>query len=145
MMTAVGRPRTIHTALYGSGDKGFLKGTAGWVTAADLDLRPFYSFADDVLKRLIRHLRGLKPPRTATVHEALVIAFTEQQITTRLARTFQNRMVLKYGRLFQLGELEFHSFPSPQTLALASEEDLRQLGLSRNKADFIVKASRRIA
>lgn len=145
MITVVGRPKTILARLYGSNNKSYLRKTAGWITAADLDLLPFYRSVDVTLKPLIRHLRGLKPPRTATAHEALIIAFTEQQITTRLARTFQNRMVLKYGKPFQLGELKFHTFPSPHSLASASKEDLKHLGLSRNKADFIVEASRSVA
>ena len=134
----------LRAKLYGSGTRGQLESTASWITSSDLDLNPFYAEADRVMRPIIERLHGLKPPRTATVYEALVIAYTEQQISLRVAMVFQRRIVERYGQLLRHGDLVFHTFPSPAVLAAADTEELRGLGLSRNKADFITGLSKRV-
>ena len=134
----------LRAKLYGSGTRGQLESTASWITSSDLDLNPFYAEADGVMSPIIERLHGLKPPRTATVYEALVIAYTEQQISLRVAMVSQMRIVERYGQLLRHGDLVFHTFPSPAVLAAADTEELRGLGLSRNKADFITGLSKRI-
>jgi len=91
---SVGR---LRARLFGSGSKTKSGPIAAWLLSLDLDLRPFYEKADRVMSRLTKELHGLKPPRTRTVFEALVIAITEQQIGLRVAQTFQNRLVERYG------------------------------------------------
>ena len=135
----------LRARLYGPGTRGQLESTASWITSSDLDLNPFYGEADDVMRPIIKRLHGLKPPRTATVYEALIIAYTEQQISLRVAMAFQRRIVERYGKPLPNGELTFHSFPSPAALAAADTEELRSLGLSRNKADFITSLSKRVS
>ena len=134
----------LRAKLYGKGTRGQLESIASWITSSDLDINPFYAEAEGVMKPIIKRLHGLKPPRTATVYEALVIAYTEQQISLRVAMVFQTRIVERYGQLRRHGDLVFYSFPSPAVLAAADKEDLRGLGLSRNKADFITNLSKRV-
>jgi DNA-3-methyladenine glycosylase II len=95
-----------------------------------------------VTRPVIARLRGLKPPRTVTVYEALIIAFTEQQISLRVAMAFQMKIVERYGKPLRHGDLTFHSFPSPAALVAANPDDLRGLGL--NKADFITSLSKSV-
>lgn len=145
LITIRGEGGVLKAQLYGLGGREWLEETANWIISSDLDLKPFYSNQDPVMERLIRRLHGLKPPRTASIYEALIIAYTEQQISLRVAMTFQRRIVERYGKRLQHGEFTFHSFPTPETLASADVNELCSLGLSQNKANFITELSRRVS
>ncbi len=111
---------------------------AAWILSSDLDLQPLYQVDDPVFAPLAERFCGLKPPRTATVFEGLVIAIIEQQIGLRVANLLQNRLVSRFGPPFKFGDLEFSAFPSPDRLAGLDPQDLRDLGLSMNKSRFIL-------
>jgi len=111
---------------------------ASWILSSDLDLRPLYQVDDPAFAPLVERFRGLKPPRTATVFEALVIAIIEQQIGLQVANVLQNRLVMRLGPAVKFGNLDFFAFPSPERLAGLEPQDLRDLGLSMNKSRFIL-------
>jgi len=111
---------------------------ASWILSSDLDLRPLYAAADPVFAPLAERFCGLKPPRTATVFEALVIAIIEQQIGLRVAHVLQNRLVERLGPPVKFREIEFSAFPPPERLAGLDPQYLRDLGLSMNKSRFIL-------
>ncbi len=111
---------------------------AAWILSSDLDLRPLYGVDDPAFAPLAERLWGLKPPRTATVFEALVIAIIEQQIGLKVANLLQNRLVSRLGPAVKFKELEFFAFPSPQRIAGLDPQILRDLGLSMNKSRFIL-------
>ena len=134
----------LNANLYGTNLER-LEEIANWIVSADLDLTPFYSTKDKVMISLLETLSGLKPARTASVYEALLIAIAEQQISLKVALILQNRLVKRYGTEYKFGPLTFYSFPTPKRLASADIADLRQLGLSRNKATFITDISRDVA
>jgi DNA-3-methyladenine glycosylase II len=129
---------------YGADISDDLEKIANWVISSNLDLNPFYSNQDSVMKHLINRLYGLKPPRTASIFEALVIAYTEQQISLNVAMVFQKRIVEHYGAKIKHDMLTFYSFPTPKVLASADVNELRSLGLSRNKANFITEMSKKV-
>jgi len=132
----------LKALLYGLGGRELLDVTANWLISSDLDLKVFYSYRDPMLESIIRRLQGLKPPRTASVYEALIIAYTEQQISLRVSLAFQERIVKRYGDKLQHGALTFYSFPTPVALGSVDVNELRGLGLSRNKANYITELSR---
>jgi len=111
---------------------------ASWILSSDLDLRPLYETEDPIFASLAKKLWGLKPPRTATIFEALVIAIIEQQIGLKVAATLQNRLVFRLGQALKFKDLEFRAFPTPGRLAGLEPQDLRDLGLSMNKSRFIL-------
>lgn len=111
---------------------------AAWILSSDLDLRPLYGVDDPAFAPLAERLWGLKPPRTATVFEALVIAIIEQQIGLKVANLLQNRLVSRLGLTLSFGDLEFFALPSPQRIAGLDPQILRDLGLSMNKSRFIL-------
>lgn len=120
---------------------------ARWLLSADLDLCPFYSKVNSTISKLVMKLYGLKPPRTRTLFEALVLAIIEQQIGLNVAITFQNRLVKRYGVPVQYkGEkdMTFFTFPTPESLSEAKLDDLRSFGLSRNKAIFLTELSKKV-
>jgi DNA-3-methyladenine glycosylase II len=111
-----------------------------------LDLSPFYSYIrnDPVLARITITLRGLKPRKTPTIFEVLVRSIIEQQISLSAAHRIQERLIHSFGEPLILGRETYFVFPTPETLALTTEEGLRNCGLSRNKASYIRGIARSI-
>jgi DNA-3-methyladenine glycosylase II len=110
----------------------------------DLDLSPFKEVveADPVMSAIVRELRGLKPPRTATLFEALVDSIIEQQISLSAARSIEVRFTRTFGDTLDLGARTYHAFPTPERLAGASPEEVRACGLSLSKAEYILGVAR---
>jgi DNA-3-methyladenine glycosylase II len=112
----------------------------------DLDLSLFMKAVreDPVMSALASRLRGLKPPRTPTVFEALTDSIIEQQISLAAAHSIEKRVVRTFGDTLEIeGETSF-AFPTPARLAEASTEELRACGLSQKKAEYIIGIARRI-
>jgi DNA-3-methyladenine glycosylase II len=65
-----------------------------------------------------------------------------QQIATSVAITFRRRIVERYGEVFETGDESYFAFPRAGTLARASVEELRALGLSNAKAACIIEVAR---
>ncbi|NYT03064.1 MAG: DNA-3-methyladenine glycosylase 2 family protein [Methanosarcinales archaeon] len=112
-----------------------------------LDLLPFYQVAerDPVMSGLVSQMRGLHSPTTPTVYEALITSIVEQQISIRVARNLQMRLVRAFGRTLTLDGKTYYAFPEPRDLAAARPEDLRGCGLSLRKGEYIIGVSREIA
>jgi len=114
-----------------------------WVLFAALDLSPFYKLItqEPKLSPLATELHGLKPMRPVTLFEMAVIAITEQQVSLASAYHVRERLVRTYGR--QVDDLWV--FPTPEVLGAATLEELRSLGLTRQKAGYIKTLAERIA
>jgi len=112
----------------------------------DLDLSLFAAAVrdDPVMSAIAVCLRGLKPPRTATVFEALVDSIIEQQISLAAAHSIEKRVTLTFGDILGTGGESYSAFPTPARLADASPEELRACGLSLKKAEYITGVARRI-
>jgi DNA-3-methyladenine glycosylase II len=100
--------------------------------------------ADPVMSAIARRLRGLKPPRTETVFEALVDSITEQQISLAAAHGIGRRVIRTFGDSLELEGRTSYAFPTPERLADASPEELRSCGLSWRKAEYIAGIARRV-
>jgi DNA-3-methyladenine glycosylase II len=107
------------------------------------DLSPFYEEAkkDKVMACLTQKLRGLKSSTTQTVFEALVDSIIEQQISLKVANAMEKKLIRKFGDALSLEGEVYFAYPTPQTLASASSEELRTCGLSFRKAECIKSAS----
>ena len=100
---------------------------------AEFDLGAFTVFATDadpVLARLVRALRGFRPPLAPDPFEALVTSITAQQVSLRAAFSIRNRLIRRLGK----PALRAFSFPRRERVAEASLGDLTRAGLSRAKA-----------
>jgi|ADurb_Met_01_Slu_FD_contig_61_499846_length_1475_multi_2_in_0_out_0_1 DNA-3-methyladenine glycosylase II len=100
-----------------------------------VDLRPFYALAEgsDVLRPLAERFLGLKPPRFPTLFEALVNAIACQQVSLDSGIRTLNRFSERFGRRLE-GGTGARSFPRPEDLASISEDEIKAVGLSRQKA-----------
>ena len=107
------------------------------------DLSDFYSLAhrDKRLRPLADRLTGVKPPRFPAVFEALVNAFSCQQVSLDLGIILLNRLSQAFGAAYEEGGRTLHAFPRPEDLAGLSPEDFRKLGFSRNKGRAIIELS----
>lgn len=85
---------------------------------------------DPLMRRLIRRhgACGLEPRWRRTPYQALVQAIIYQQLAGAAARTIHDRFVASF---------RCRGFPSPEAVAAASDEALRAVGLSRQKASYI--------
>ncbi len=112
----------------------------------DLDLTPFERAVreDPVMSGIVRRLRGLKPPRTATLFEALVDSITEQQISLIAAHSMERKLIRTFGDRLTVDGQTYYAFPTPENLASASPDELRACGLSGRKAEYISGIARQV-
>jgi DNA-3-methyladenine glycosylase II len=104
-----------------------------------VDLRSFYVLAEssEVLAPLVKRFRGVKPPRFPTLFEALINAIACQQVSLEAAIQILSRFCEHFGRQFDDRKSISHGFPRPDDLRNVSEEDIKQVGFSRQKARSI--------
>jgi len=108
------------------------------------DLSAFYEFSsrDTRLHELAMRFLGLKPPRFASVFEALVNGIACQQLSLTVGIILLNRLAARCGMAFGPGR---YAFPRPEDLAILSPADLRPLGYSGSKARVLIEISQSIA
>jgi len=101
-----------------------------------VDLAPFYAMAerDPRIQAATAALRGLKPPRFATIFETLANVIPFQQVSIAAGVAVVTRLVERWGRRLDLGPSTYVAFPQPDQVAMAEVEDLQGMGLSRAKA-----------
>lgn len=104
------------------------------------DLEDFYNLAgkDRYLSSLVSTFQGMKPPRFPTVFEALVNAIACQQVTLDLGILLLNRLSEKFGKEFA-GQF---AFPQPEDLINATEEEIKSMGFSYQKARTILTVAK---
>ena len=123
----------------------FAAGAMAHLLAFDVDLSGFYAMLvdDPVLGDTVGSLRGLRPPRSESVFEALVMAITAQQISSAVARAVRDGLVGTYGTPVEANGHTLHAFPTPEALLSATPEELRAQKLSGRKVEYIQDTARR--
>lgn len=108
----------------------------------DIDLAPFYRMAqaDPKLSDLIMRYVGFRPPRLPTIFETMVNGIACQQISLSAGLQLLNRFCATWGMEWD-GQ---HAFPRPEELRLAKVEELRALGFSNRKSQWILDRARGI-
>lgn len=111
-----------------------------FVLGADDDHTPFLErFRDDeLLAGPIRHLKGLRPIRTATVTHALLRAIVGQLITSREARSIEWRLI--HATTEPVGGLQ--EPPLPYHFAGFAPAELYRFRLPARKATALVRICR---
>ncbi len=98
--------------------------------------------SDPQLGKLFARQRGLRIPLTPSPWEALAWAIMGQQISLKAAVSLRRALILAYGAPHS-GGLRAH--PSAYAVAKVAAEDLRQLGFSNSKAEYLIAAARAVA
>jgi DNA-3-methyladenine glycosylase II len=104
------------------------------------DLDGFMAFAstDPVLGPIVERLHGLRPPLAPDPWESLVTSITAQQVSLHAAFAIRNRFIQAFGKPFE----QAYAFPTRERLAPADPEELRQLGFSQRKAEYVIGLAR---
>ena len=112
-----------------------------WALALDDDHSEFLRrVADDpLLGRAAKHLRGLRPARTATVAQALLRAVCGQLVDWKTGRTLERRVIRAVSPPDGDGLSEP---PSTAALAAVAPFDLRRLGLHERRGAAVVRLCR---
>ena len=128
-------------------DKKTAQQIVGSIFNFELDLKQFYKTVeiDEVMSRLVQKLIGLKGPATETVFEALIDSIIEQQISLNVANSIERKLIKALGDILKLDDDIYYAFPTPQKLASANVDHLRECGLSLRKAEYIRDVSAMIA
>ena len=113
----------------------------------DFDLGSFYGDikGEPVMKLMAQQLYGLKNPTTPTVFESLVDSVMEQQISIRVAIALEDKLIKKFGDCIQVDGKNYFAFPTPRKISAFSVEEVRQVGLTQRKAEYIHGAAHMIA
>jgi 3-methyladenine DNA glycosylase/8-oxoguanine DNA glycosylase len=112
-----------------------------WVLALDDDHSEFLRrVADDpLLGRAAKHLRGLRPVRTATVAQALLRAVCGQLVDWKTGRTIERRVIRALAPPDDDG---FSEPPTSAALARLAPFELRRLGLHERRGAAVVRLCR---
>jgi DNA-3-methyladenine glycosylase II len=106
----------------------------------EFQLGPFYEFAetDPVLAEAVRRLPGFRPPLAPDPFEALVSSITAQQVSLHAAFAVRSRFIERYGEPAEVAV----AFPTRERVASASADELRELGFSTRKAEYVLGLAR---
>lgn len=109
------------------------------ILGLEINIGKFYelSKSDIHLQLLAQSFIGMKPPRFPTLFEALLNAISCQQVTLDLGILLLNRLAENFGQKFDDGDRVQYAFPGPEDLRSVSEEEIKKLGFSYQKAQAI--------
>lgn len=129
--------RALRLRLHGrAGGAGPWKALLRRMLGTELDLDPFYALAAGVpvLAELADRFRGLKPPRFATLWEALVNGIAFQQVSLASGMAAVGRLTRRCARPVAFDGVPLHPFPGPERVARLTGAELRACGFSAAKA-----------
>jgi 3-methyladenine DNA glycosylase/8-oxoguanine DNA glycosylase len=112
-----------------------------WTLAVDDDHSEFLRrVADDpLLGRAAKHLRGLRPVRTATVAQALLRAVCGQLVDWKTGRSLERKVIRALSPADDDG---FSDPPTTAALGAAAPFELRRLGLHERRGASVVRLCR---
>ncbi len=130
------RPKALSVALEGDGgEHGQALDLVRRMLGVDRDLTPFDRAAAGVpwLMPLAARMRGVKPPRYATLWEACVNVIVFQQISLQAASAIMERLIVALGRPVEAAGVQSYVFPGIESVLGARDDLLRAAGLSPSK------------
>jgi DNA-3-methyladenine glycosylase II len=113
---------------------------AGWVLGAPLDLEGFWAFAaaEPTLAALREPLTGYRPPLVPDPWEMLVTLITAQQVSLHSAFAVRSRLIERFGIQHDVA----WAFPTRERIAEAAESEIREIGFSTRKAEYVTALAR---
>jgi DNA-3-methyladenine glycosylase II len=113
----------------------------------DRDVEHFRRAAAGIpwLSRLAERMRGVRPPRYATLWEACVNAIAFQQISLQAASAIVARLIVALGRPVESAGIRSYVFPGVATVLGTEDTTLRATGLSGGKLAALRSAGEAIA
>ncbi len=117
------------------------------ILGVDRDLTHFDRAAARIpwLEPLAARMRGVKPPRYATLWEALVNVIVFQQISLPAASAIMERLIVALGRPIESQGVQSYLFPTVESVLDAKDDLLRAAGLSAGKLTTLRRAGEALA
>ena len=111
-----------------------------WLLGAPLDLAGFWAWAEaePALAALREPLAGYRPPLVPDRWEMLVTSITAQQVSLHSAFAVRSRLVERFGKQHQ----HAWEFPTRERIAQATEGEIREVGFSSRKAEYVIGLAR---
>jgi DNA-3-methyladenine glycosylase II len=111
-----------------------------WLLGAPLDLERFWAWAaaEPALAALAEPLRPYRPPLVPDPWEMLVGLITSQQVSLHSAFAVRSRLIERFG----VRHGEAWAFPTRERIAAAAESEIREVGLSTRKAEYVTGMAR---
>lgn len=105
----------------------------------DTDIRKFYELADGIpeIGVLKDRFLGMRPPRFPGIFEALANSVANQQLSLEVGLTLLNRLTSTFGTTAP-GSSGLAAFPSADDLVVADPDQVRRLGFSARKTDYLL-------
>ena len=112
----------------------------GWLLGLPLDLGSFWAWSIDepVLAKLREPLAGYRPPLAPDPWEMLVTLITAQQVSLHSAFAVRSRLTERFGVRHE----HAWAFPTRERIASASESEIREVGFSMRKAEYVIGLAR---
>ncbi|WP_085520927.1 DNA-3-methyladenine glycosylase family protein [Tuberibacillus sp. Marseille-P3662] len=112
-----------------------------------VDPEPFHllTVKDPILGGQMSSYRGLRPVLIGDPFEALVWAIIGQQINITFAKKLKLKLQGLCGDTFHFNGKSYPVFPKPEQIIALGEEKLRENQFSRQKAQYLITASRAVA
>lgn len=110
-----------------------------------VDMGAFYALsnADPTFAEVKDRFLGVRPPRFPCLFEALANAVANQQLSLEVGLTLLNRLTMTFGATAGKGQPA--AFPSADDIAAAHPDEIRLLGFSANKTDYLLGAAHAVA
>jgi len=111
-----------------------------WLLGAPLDLEGFWAWAaaEPVLASLAEPLAGYRPPLVCDRWEMLVTSITAQQVSLHSAFAVRSRLIERFG----VPHAAAWAFPTRDRIAQATESEIREVGFSTRKAEYVTGLAR---
>lgn len=113
----------------------------------DTDLEPFYAMAsaDPLLREPAERFYGLRNIGIPDLFEAISWGIIGQQINLTYAYSLKRRFVEQFGRSIACEGETNYTYPTAQTIAALTPDDLGMLRMSVKKCEYLVGAAALIA
>lgn len=113
----------------------------------DRDLQPFYRILENQKRTstMADRFYGLRLMGIPDLFEALCWCIIGQQINLTFAYKLKRRLVETYGSFLTYNSKRYYLFPDAGVLARLKVEDLKNLQLSQQKAEYIIGISKQFA
>lgn len=93
---------------------------------------------DPLLGPLIERFAGLRLIRAASLYEALLSAILGQQISVAAAQTLRRRLMTGLGEQRLVEGVALADYPAPERLLQAGLDGLQAVGVTRQRAGFLL-------
>ena len=135
--------------IWGAADDTTLQKVQHYVTDwfdLETDLRPFYAMAqeDRYLQKAIEQFYGLRNMGIPDFFEAVSWGIIGQQINLAFAFTLKRRFVETFGSSIEWQGKRYWLFPTPETIAALSVEELVPLQMTQRKSEYLIGVARLI-